>query len=447
MSSPWKKGVIISSFLLASLIPRFAFAYHPPSLTVSIYSTAGELKNSFTVATANEAGGAKIAVADLGHDGVPEIILGNGLGNEPRVSIYRADGSLVDSFLAYDSSMGTGITVAVCDVDGDGQAEIITGTQYGGGPQIGVWHYQDKKWNAQARFFAYDESFRGGVHVSCGDLDADGKAEIVTTPGPSGGPHVKIWEWKNEKEKLSEEFFAFAPEETGGVVSAVHNGKLFLTLQKTDHNHMIESYVIHREPTRENSVANNTMETSNLFFVDDVLATSSLQDGYIVGPTTFVANVPFGSVNAASSDLDGHGVTEIVTVADRPLFDEVTETRIKVDLSEQRLYAYEGGILANSFLISSAKAPWMTPTGDLSVLAKLPYVDYTWNYGPNDPRNYALGLVPYNLKIFSHVYIHYAYWHNNFGHPMSHGCVNVNLENMKWIYAWANVGMPVEVST
>ena len=430
---------------LSVLLPRAAFAYHAPSLTLSIYHQDGTLQSSFSVETANEAGGAKVAAEDLGNDGTPEIIMGMGLGNEPRVSIYRLDGSVIDSFLAYDAGMGTGITVAACDVNGDGVKEIITGTQYGGGPQVGIWGYDGNAWQVAARFFAYDELFRGGVNVSCGDVDGDGAKEIITTPGPSGGPHVKIWKSQEKKLILSQEFFPFAQEETGGVLSSVHDGKVFVTLQKTTGAHIVKSYVIHSPPELVNVQTNTTVQTSALFFADDELVLGSLQDGYIVGSTTFVANLPFGSVSAAAADIDADGDDEILTIGDRPLFSAVAETRIEIDLSEQRLYAYEDGILANSFLISSARSPWITPVGAHSVLAKLPYVDYTWSYGPGNPENYSLGLVPYNLRIYPHIYIHYAYWHNNFGHPMSHGCVNVNLENMKWIYDFAEEGIPVEV--
>ena len=119
--------------------------------------------------------------------------------------------------------------------------------------------------------------------------------------------------------------------------------------------------------------------------------------------------------------------------------------RIVVDISEQRLYAYENGILQNSFLISSGKNN-STPLGNHRILAKLPVVRYAWSYGSGDPRNYDLGLVPFNLRFAPHIYIHYAYWHNNFGHPMSRGCVNVALEDMKWVYGWADVNVPVVVT-
>ena len=115
-----------------------------------------------------------------------------------------------------------------------------------------------------------------------------------------------------------------------------------------------------------------------------------------------------------------------------------------VDLSEQRLYAYNDGVLENSFLISSGINN-LTPLGKHAILAKIYEVDYRWSYGVNDPRNYDLGVVPYNLRFFPHIYLHYAYWHNNFGHVMSHGCVNVSLTNMKWLYNWAEKGDEVNV--
>ncbi|MBU2566524.1 L,D-transpeptidase [Patescibacteria group bacterium] len=118
---------------------------------------------------------------------------------------------------------------------------------------------------------------------------------------------------------------------------------------------------------------------------------------------------------------------------------------ITVNLKEQRMRAYENGRLVNTFLISSGKYGFWTQKGLHSVLAKLPVVHYAWTYSKDNPNNYDLGDVPYNLRIYPHTYIHYAYWHNSFGRPMSHGCVNVNLANIKWIYRWADEGVPVLV--
>ncbi|MHB8831341.1 MAG: L,D-transpeptidase [Patescibacteria group bacterium] len=116
---------------------------------------------------------------------------------------------------------------------------------------------------------------------------------------------------------------------------------------------------------------------------------------------------------------------------------------IYISLREQRLRAYENGKLVYSFLVSTGKGKFPTPRGSFSVLDKKPIVNYQWSYGPDNPDNYNLGYVPYNLRVTGHKYIHYAYWHNNFGHTMSHGCINVSLQNAKWIYRWADEDIPV----
>ena len=116
---------------------------------------------------------------------------------------------------------------------------------------------------------------------------------------------------------------------------------------------------------------------------------------------------------------------------------------IRVSLREQRIRAYENGKLVNTFLVSTGSWRFPTPKGEFSVLAKLPWVNYKWVYSIGNPDNYDLGSVPYNLRVMPHKYIHYAYWHNNFGRTMSHGCINVNLKNVKWIYRWADEGIPV----
>jgi len=116
---------------------------------------------------------------------------------------------------------------------------------------------------------------------------------------------------------------------------------------------------------------------------------------------------------------------------------------IRISLKEQRIRAYENGKLVNTFLISSGRGKYPTPRGEFSVLDKLPTVNYQWTYGKDSPDNFDLGIVPFNLRIMPHKYIHYAYWHNNFGHPMSHGCINVSLKNIKWIYRWAEKDIPV----
>ncbi|MBI4599065.1 L,D-transpeptidase family protein [Candidatus Uhrbacteria bacterium] len=448
--------LLFSVFFL--VLGASASAHHMPTLPVEIQNADGSVRSSFEIPLENKAGGVSLAAADLGTDGVPEILVGNGIGNEPRVRVYRQDGSEIGSFLAYAPDMGSGITLDVCDLDGDGLNEIVTGTQRGGGPHVRVFDHMGKAVD-QGGFFAYAETYRDGVNLACGDLDGDAAAELVTLPAAGGGPHVRIWKWNKGSAIVWKEFFAFNTDDRRGLVGDVANGTLSLA---TSHGMptVVRAYVLavsEMEMTRETSWRDEGTATGTAQFLSTDAGRLLVIEGsrHVVAlddadhATTTVGAL---SPRLTIADFDGDGVDERIVAEGRPLYapsspDAAPAKSILIDLSTQQLYAYENSILAHTFPISAAKKPWQTPVGMHQVLAKIPSVHYAWYYGSSSPHNYDLGWVPWNLRIYPHVYIHYAYWHNNFGHPMSHGCVNVNLANMKWIYAWANVGTPVEVRT
>jgi lipoprotein-anchoring transpeptidase ErfK/SrfK len=111
---------------------------------------------------------------------------------------------------------------------------------------------------------------------------------------------------------------------------------------------------------------------------------------------------------------------------------------IDVDLTNQSVYAYEGDVVVNSFIVSTGT--WLTPTvtGQYKI-----YVKYrsTKMSGPG----YYLPDVPYVMYFYKGYGLHGTYWHNNFGTPMSHGCVNLRTDDAAWIYNWASVGTLVNV--
>lgn len=116
---------------------------------------------------------------------------------------------------------------------------------------------------------------------------------------------------------------------------------------------------------------------------------------------------------------------------------------IYIDLTNQKLYAKEGDRIIYEFLISSGK--WgRTPTGDFTIWIKL---RATRMKGGSKALGtfYDLPNVPYTMYFYNSEIpkyrgygLHGAYWHNNFGHPMSHGCINISPENAKLLYEWAN---------
>ena len=119
------------------------------------------------------------------------------------------------------------------------------------------------------------------------------------------------------------------------------------------------------------------------------------------------------------------------------------EKSIDVNLSEQRLYMKEGDKNVGSFLISSGK--WSpTPTGQWPIWIKL---RYTRMKGGSKALGtyYDLPNVPYTMYYDRGYGIHGAYWHSNFGHPMSHGCINMKPEEAGIVFNWAEVGTKVRV--
>jgi hypothetical protein len=125
-----------------------------------------------------------------------------------------------------------------------------------------------------------------------------------------------------------------------------------------------------------------------------------------------------------------------------------SEKRIEVNLTKQMAYAYEGYKLIYSFLISSGT--WgRTPNGTFKIWTKVRSQKMsggskelgTYYYLPNVQNVMFFYNDNYEKKLgFS---FHQAYWHNNFGVPMSHGCINMTTADSATLYNWANVGTKV----
>jgi lipoprotein-anchoring transpeptidase ErfK/SrfK len=115
---------------------------------------------------------------------------------------------------------------------------------------------------------------------------------------------------------------------------------------------------------------------------------------------------------------------------------------IDIDLSSQTLRAYEGRKVVYTTKISSGVRKYPTVTGTFRVYVKLRYARMR---GGRGAEAYDLANVPHVMYFYKGYGIHGAYWHKNFGRPMSHGCVNANLTAAAWLYNWARVGTQVTV--
>ncbi len=174
---------------------------------------AGPL-GSFFAMPSTFTGGLFVAAGDVNNDGFADIVVGADAGGGPQVSVFSGrDGSLLYSFFALSPTFTGGVRVAVGDTNGDGFADIVIGAGAGAGPQVTIYSGRDL---AMLRsFFAFDSRFRGGVYVAAGDVDGDGRADVVAGAGAGGSPQVTTFRGIDGSQASS--FFAFSPSFTGGV--------------------------------------------------------------------------------------------------------------------------------------------------------------------------------------------------------------------------------------
>lgn len=162
---------------------------------VKVFRGFGSEVGGFMAYDARFTGGVRVAVGDVNGDGITDIITGAGPGGGPHLRVFNSKNfQELFGLFAFEAGFTGGITVATGDVNGDGRADIIVGADRGGGPRVTVFSLPVGA-TALVRiadFFAYDPAFRGGVNVAAGVFTAGGKqADVVTAPGRGGGPHVK----------------------------------------------------------------------------------------------------------------------------------------------------------------------------------------------------------------------------------------------------------------
>jgi lipoprotein-anchoring transpeptidase ErfK/SrfK len=116
------------------------------------------------------------------------------------------------------------------------------------------------------------------------------------------------------------------------------------------------------------------------------------------------------------------------------------EKWIEVSLAQQMLRAWEGNNIVMEFSISSGK--WYpTPKGTYNIWYKTR--SQTMKGGSKDLGTYYnLPNVPHNMFFYKGYAVHGAYWHNNFGNPMSHGCVNAPLDKVGSLFEWTGPVVP-----
>lgn len=172
-------------------------------------------------------GGVPVAAGDLDGDGTPELITGAGNYRPSDIRIWREQTNNLlelNQTSAYAAALPGGVNVAAGDLDGDGKAEVITGAGRGGGPHVRVFDMVGNTLTVNAERYAYDPAFTGGVTVAVGDVSAAHPGnELITGAGPGGGPYVRVWALEAGNLVELYGFYAYTPSFPGGVDVASGN--------------------------------------------------------------------------------------------------------------------------------------------------------------------------------------------------------------------------------
>jgi hypothetical protein len=165
-----------------------------------------QLASFFGITDPDFRGGARGAVGDINHDGVPDLAVAAGFGGGPRVAAFDgrafAAGQLVklfNDFFVFADVLRNGVYLAVGDIDGDGFGDLIAGAGPGGGPRILAFSGQDlltgraDQSRVLANFFGGDTENRAGVRIAVKNLDGDARADLVIAPGTGAGGRVTAY--------------------------------------------------------------------------------------------------------------------------------------------------------------------------------------------------------------------------------------------------------------
>jgi lipoprotein-anchoring transpeptidase ErfK/SrfK len=131
-------------------------------------------------------------------------------------------------------------------------------------------------------------------------------------------------------------------------------------------------------------------------------------------------------------------VDQVLTIPEWP--PETSGREIYVVLSEQKVYAIENGETIKEFVVSTGTSRYPTVIGRFEIYVKYESAKMSGGSGAD---SYYLPNVPFIMYFYQGYGLHGTYWHNNFGAPMSHGCVNLRTEDAEWLFNWAGVGTPV----
>ena len=181
--------------------------------------------------------GSRVVLADFNGDGTDDLIAATGPGEAPVISIYdgKTGAELVSRLEAFESTFTGGVNLSAGDFNGDGKADIVVSADNGGGPRVRVFNAAmipmapdaNMPSAIMADFFGIeDPDFRGGARTTVGDINGDGVNDLVVAAGIGGGPRIAMFNGTSiaagmTPTRLTGDFFAFESTLRDGAMVSV----------------------------------------------------------------------------------------------------------------------------------------------------------------------------------------------------------------------------------
>lgn len=463
MPRPLTRTLIISLALAAGMFiveRRVASAAVP--VEVRVFNPQGERQQAWELRPRVFQSGAEVAVADIDGDGQTDFIVAPAPGQPAQLTVFTSEGVARRTFPVLDGKFRGGLNLDTGDLDADGVTDIIVSARAGGGPRVEVYRGSGER---LVGFAAYQRDFRGGVDAGIGDLNDDGRPEVVTISGYESPGHVRVFSSQGASRTLT--LFPFGrqstfggslavgdvdPEVPGDEIVVVPLGPARPTVSVyTGRGERLHHFLVSGPDAQQGL----TVATANLDDdpADEIAIASrhgkpQLQlfdaNGRRVGTFPVFATSFRGDLAISA------GPNRTVTVAPQP---RRTEGRtdlpryIEIDLSEQKLRYWRLGEKVGEERISTGKWSTPTPIGQFKTYnkARLAY-----------SRRYKLYMAYWMAITSNGLYgIHeLPHWRfkdgtikyegeDHLGTPVSHGCIRLSRGGAKKLYDWAPVGTPV----
>ncbi len=159
--------------------------------TVDVRRADGSEYAKFAAYSSNFRGGVRVATINNDHDAIPEIVTGAGESGGPHVRVFKAFGAVSSEFFAYDKSSSHGVSVAVGDINGDGEDDIVTAVGEGVSQDVIAWSERGEE---IFRFPATVFPASSVLSVSTADIDDDSADEVVVSGIIDGVTHVAVYD-------------------------------------------------------------------------------------------------------------------------------------------------------------------------------------------------------------------------------------------------------------